>query len=173
MVIVHGAAGGPFGWARPVRHALAGLLRLDIEAPVRNPWPASVDLDEVRVLDARFFLGPVLHLGPVLARAALDLAAADAAAGLPLTERMRAWKRIAAADADLHDLVLAAHLAAHPPAAGTDTAGAGPWWDLAVEVTLRLLASPPTPEGARLTALVLDTCPPERAAGLHQRARVV
>ncbi|WP_063835832.1 hypothetical protein [Streptomyces mutabilis] len=28
----------------------------------------------------------------------------------------------------------------------------------------------PTPEGARLAALVLDACPPERATGLHQRA---
>ncbi|MFD3422129.1 hypothetical protein [Streptomyces decoyicus] len=33
------------------------------------------------------------------------------------------------------------------------------------------LAGRPTPEGARLAALILDTCPPERAAGLNQRAR--
>ncbi|MDX3695024.1 hypothetical protein PV726_32740 [Streptomyces europaeiscabiei] len=171
VVTVHAAAGRPFRWARAVRGALAGLLRRDIEAPVRAPWHAYVDLNEVRVLDARIFLGPVLYLGPLLARAILDLAAADAAAGLPLTERTRAWPRIAAADAHLHDRVLAAHLAAHPPAAGTDSAAAGEWWDQAVEVTVRLLAGRPTPEGARLAALVLDTCPPERAADLDLRAR--
>ena len=168
---VHGAGGGgPFRWARAVRGALAGLLRRDIEAPVTYPWPEFVDLDEVRVLDAEFFLGPVLDMGPLLARAVLDLAAADAAAGLPLGERMRVWPRIWQGDPALHDRVLAAHLAAHLPAAGTEDEGAGQWWDLAVEVTVRLLAGRPTPEGARLAALVLDTCPPGRAAGLRQRA---
>ncbi|MCX4783882.1 hypothetical protein [Streptomyces sp. NBC_01264] len=171
VVTVHAGAGEPFRWARAVRGALAGLLRRDIEAPVRQSWPASVDLDEVHVLDARVFLGPVLDMGPLLARAVLDLAAADAAAGLPLAERMRAWPRIAAADAHLHDRVLAAHLAAHPPAPGTDTAGEGEWWDRAVEVTARLLAGRPIPEGARLAALVLNTCPPGRAADLNLRAR--
>lgn len=53
--------------------------------------------------------------------------------------------------------------------AGTDAAEE--WWDLAAETTLRLLTARPTPEGARLTALVLGTCPPSRAAGLHQRVR--
>ncbi|MFG2359707.1 hypothetical protein [Streptomyces sp. NPDC048521] len=168
VLTVH--AGGPFRWARPVRNALAGLLRRDIEASVRQSWHASVDLDEVRVLDERVFLGPVLEMGPLLARAVLDLAAADAGAGLPLAERTRAWPRIAAADEHLHNRVLAAHLAAHPPAADTDVADAGEWWDRAVEATVRLLAGRPTPEGARLAALVLEACPPERAAGLHQRA---
>ncbi|MFD3422128.1 hypothetical protein [Streptomyces decoyicus] len=143
VVTVHTTAGGgPFRWARAVRYLLASLVRRDIEAPVRQSWPAYVDLDEVRVLDARVFLGPVLCLGPLLARAILDIAAADAAAGLSLTERMRAWPRIAAADADLHDRLLAAHLVAHPPVAGAaaDTAGVGEWWDRAVEVTVRLLA---------------------------------
>jgi hypothetical protein len=46
---------------------------------------------------------------PLLACSVLYLAAADAAAGLPLAERMRAWPRIAAADQHLHDQVLAAH----------------------------------------------------------------
>jgi hypothetical protein len=103
------AAGGPFRWARPARNALASLLRRDITAPVRKPWSAYVDLDEVRVLDARVFLGPVLETPPLLACSVLDLAAADAAAGCPLAERMRAWPRIAAADQHLHDQVLAAH----------------------------------------------------------------
>ncbi len=170
VVTVHRAVGGPFRWGRAVRGALAGLLRRDIEAPVKNPWSPYVDLDEVRVLDAKVFLDPVLDMGPLLARAVLDLAAADAAAGLPLAERTRTWPRFAAADEHLHDRVLAAHLAAHQP---TDAAGAGTdqWWDRAVEVTVRLLAGRPTPEGARLAALVLDTCPPGRAADLNQQAR--
>lgn len=168
---VHPAAGGePFRWARAVRQALAGLLRRDVEATAQAARHVvfDVDLDEVSLRDASAFLGPLL------ARTVLDLAAADAAAGVPLTERMRAWPRIAAADPPLHDRLLASHLAAHPPAAGADTAGAetvGEWWDQAIGVTARLLAGCPTPEGARLAALVLGTCPPERAAGLQQRAR--
>ncbi|MET8765654.1 hypothetical protein [Streptomyces sp. NPDC004658] len=87
---------------------------------------ASVGLDEVRVLDERVFLGPVLEMGPLPARAVLDLAAADAAAGLSLAERMRARLRIAAGDEYLHGRVaLAAHLTAHPPAAGTRRRGRG------------------------------------------------
>ncbi|MEO3978966.1 hypothetical protein [Streptomyces sp. CAU 1734] len=174
VVTVHAGDGGvPFRWDRPVRGALAGLLRRDIAAPGRRPWPQFVDLDEVRVLDETLFLGPVLDMGPLLARAVLDLAAADAAAGLPPAVRLRAWPRIEQADAALHDRLLAAHLAAHPPpAAGTAAeAAAGEWWDRATEATVRLLAGRPSPEGARLAALVLDTCPPGRAAGLQERAR--
>ncbi|MEU4077729.1 hypothetical protein [Streptomyces venezuelae] len=172
VVTVHADAGGEsFRWARAVRGALAGLLRRDLETPGRRPWSEFVDLDEVRVLDATLFLGPVLDTGPLLARAVLDLAAADARAGLPLADRLRAWPRIAAADAAVHDRVLAAHLAAHPPPPGAGDEGAGQWWDLAVEATVRLLTGPPTPEGARLVDLVLTTCPPERATDLHRRAR--
>ncbi|SBV01862.1 hypothetical protein YUMDRAFT_06565, partial [Streptomyces sp. OspMP-M45] len=40
-----------------------------------------------------------------------------------------------------------------------------------VETVVRLLANPPTPEGARLAALVLDTCPPSRTGSLQQRIR--
>ncbi len=174
VVSVHpdaGDGGGSFRWARAVRGALAGLLCRDIEASGRRPWSEFVDLDEVRVLDATLFLGPVLDMGPLLARAVLDLAAADAAAGLPLADRLRAWPRIAAADTGVHDRVLAAHLAAHPPHPGAGDEEAGQWWDLAVEATVRLLAGHPTPEGARLVDLVLTTCPPERTADLHRRAR--
>ncbi|KMS89755.1 hypothetical protein ACZ91_18795 [Streptomyces regensis] len=124
VVTVHADAGGPFRWDRAVRGALAGLLRRDIETSDRRPWPVYVDLDEVRVLDATVFLGPVLDMGPLLARAVLDLAAADAAAGLPLADRLRAWPRIAAADTGVHDRVLAAHLAAHPPPPNTGNEGA-------------------------------------------------
>ncbi|MFE0775388.1 hypothetical protein [Streptomyces sp. NPDC058861] len=173
VVTVHTAGDGPFRWARPARNALAGLLRRDITAPVSMPWAAHVDLDEVRVLDQTVFLGPVLDMGPLLARAVLDLAAADAAVGLPLAERLRSWTQIATANEHVYDRVLAAHLTAHPPTAGSDAtdAEAGEWWDRAIEATVRLLAGRPTPEAARLAALVLDACPPDRAAALHPRAR--
>ncbi|MYR76570.1 hypothetical protein GTW49_30770, partial [Streptomyces sp. SID4925] len=171
VVSVHPADGTVFRWARPVRHALAGLLRHDTEASGAQPWSVYTDLDEVRVLDAAVFLGPVLETGPLLARAVLDLAAADAAAGVPLAERLQAWPKIAEKDAALHDRILAAHLTAYPPLSGTDATPAGQWWELAVETVVRLLANPPTPEGARLAALVLDTCPPSRTGSLQQRIR--
>ncbi|WP_199800767.1 hypothetical protein [Streptomyces marianii] len=173
VATVHPADGEPFRWARPVRGALAGLLRRSVETAGDSAL-ARADLDEIRLRDEDVpFLGMVLgpFLGPFLARAVLDLAAADAAAGVPLAERLRAWPRIAAAHEHLHDRLLAAHLTAHPPTTGTDTAAARQWWDRAADVTVRLLAEPPTPEGARLTALVWDTCPPERTVGLQQRAR--
>ncbi|MFJ3182343.1 hypothetical protein ACIPJN_28680 [Streptomyces sp. NPDC086796] len=168
---VHGA-GGPFRWARAVRGALAGLLRRDVEAtaPAARHLVFDVDLAGVRLGD------PAAFAGPLLARTVLDLAAADAAAGLPLAERLRAWPRIEKADAHLHARLLAAHLTAHPPhAEGPGTAGSaeatGEWWERAVEATVLLLAGRPAPEGARLVALVLTNCPPERAAGLQRRAR--
>ncbi|MEO3978967.1 hypothetical protein [Streptomyces sp. CAU 1734] len=169
------ADGGPFRWARAVRAAVAGLLRRDVEAtaPAARHLVFDVDLDEVRLGD------PAAFTGPVLARTVLDLAAADAAAGLPLAERLRAWPRIEEADPHLHARLLAAHLAAHPPHPGTIAGPGAPapvdavgeWWERAVEVTVRLLAARPAPEGARLAGLVLTTCPPERADGLQQRAR--
>ncbi|MFF7946623.1 hypothetical protein [Streptomyces griseorubiginosus] len=170
VATIHGQGPGPFRSARMVRAVLAGLLCRNVESGTKGAFNRG-DLDEVClqedwVVFQAEVLGP--FLGPLLARAVLDLAAADAAAGLPLAERVRAWKRIADADAHLHDRLLAAHLAAHPPAGA---AGAGEWWDRAVEVTVRLLAARPAPEGARLAALVLQDCPPQRAAGLDQRAR--
>ncbi|MFI7236966.1 hypothetical protein [Streptomyces cyaneofuscatus] len=181
-----GREGGAFRWARAVRGAVAGMLRRDVEATASaaRELVFDIDLDEVRLGDSAAFTGPRL------ARTVLDLAAADAAAGIPLAERLRAWPRIAQADEHLHARLLAAHLAAHPPrtpdphtapdshpgapaptpveAAGGE---AGEWWDLAVEATVRLLTGHPTPEGARLADHVLTTCPPERAEGLQRRAR--
>ncbi|SCD32051.1 hypothetical protein GA0115243_100885 [Streptomyces sp. ScaeMP-e83] len=177
-----GGEGGAFRWARAVRGAVAGLLRRDVEATASaaRELVFDVDLDEVRLGD------PAAFTGPRLARTVLDLAAADAAASIPLAERLRAWPRITQADAHLHARLLAAHLAAHPPrtpaphtvpdpgaptpvgAAGEE---AGEWWDLAVDATVRLLTGRPTPEGARLAHLVLTTCPPERVEGLQRQAR--
>lgn len=181
-----GQEGSAFRWARAVRGAVAGLLRRDIEATASaaRELVFDIDLDEVRLGDSAAFTGPRL------ARTVLDLAAADAAAGIPLAERLRAWPRIAQADEHLHARLLAAHLAAQPPRtpdphtapdpdpdpgapAPVEAAGgeAGEWWDLALEATVRLLTGRPTPEGARLADHVLTTCPPERAEGLQRRAR--
>ncbi|MEV7060892.1 hypothetical protein AB0N95_36245 [Streptomyces microflavus] len=164
VVSVHPADGTAFRWARPVRHALAGLLRHDIEAPGgqpvgvhrpgRGPGPERLAVP-----------GPVLQTGPLLPRVLLDLAAADAAAGVPLAERLHAWPKIVKKDAALHDRILAAH----PPLPGADATAAGQWWDLAAETVVRLLAAPPLPEGARLTALMVDTGPLSRTGGLQQR----
>ncbi|MGX1487735.1 hypothetical protein RKD45_006897 [Streptomyces griseus] len=142
VVSVHPADGTAFRWARPVRHALAGLLRHDIEAPGgqpvgvhrpgRGPGPERLAVP-----------GPVLQTGPLLPRVLLDLAAADAAAGVPLAERLHAWPKIVKKDAALHDRILAAH----PPLPGADATAAGQWWDLAAETVVRLLAAPPLPEG--------------------------
>ncbi|MFF0191348.1 hypothetical protein ACFYT5_00130 [Streptomyces anulatus] len=53
----------------------------------------------------------------------LDLAAADAAAGVPLAERLQAWPKIVKKDAALYDRILAAH----PPLPGADATAAGQW----------------------------------------------
>jgi hypothetical protein len=168
------ADGGPFRWARAARGAVAGLLRRDVEAtaPAARHLVFDVDLAQVRPGD------PAAFAGPLLARTVLDLAAADAAAGVPLAERLRSWSRIEQADAHLHARLLAAHLTGHPPHPTPPdgeglAAGVGEWWDRAAGATLRLLAARPTADGARLAALVLAGCPPERAADLQQRARTV
>ncbi|MDX2854431.1 hypothetical protein PV342_39695 [Streptomyces sp. PA03-3a] len=180
VATAHPVGGPAYRWARPLRNALAGLLRRDVEATAgaARHLVFGVDLDEVRVADAAAFGGPRL------ARAVLDLAAADAAAGVPLAERTRAWARIVGLDGRLHGRLLASHLAAHSPAAteadhpADDTAaeagvagGAGEWWDGAVRLTGQLLADGPSPEGARLAALVFRDCPPALAEDLRQQAR--
>ncbi|OXZ04314.1 hypothetical protein [Streptomyces sp. 2R] len=174
---VHPAAeggDGAFGCARPVSGAVAGLLlRRDVEAMAlaARQLVFDVDLDEVRLGDPAAFTAR-----------SWSAPSSDAAAGLPLAERLRAWPRIEAADAHLHARLLAAHpphtsdphTVPNPDApAPVDAAGGetGEWWDLAVEATERLLNGRPTPEGARLPDLVLTTCPPERAEDLQRRAR--
>ncbi|MEV7157270.1 hypothetical protein AB0N77_22025 [Streptomyces misionensis] len=159
----HPAGGAPFGWLAPLRQALAGLVRRDVEATAEAARHVvfDTDLDEVSLRHPAqsAFLGPLL-------------AAAEAAAGVALAERTGAWPRVAAVEPRLHDRLLASHLAAHPPAGGTDSHELDRWWDEATGLTVRLLAARPTPEGARLAALVPDSCPPARSGGLHRRARV-
>ncbi|MGC5400718.1 hypothetical protein ACPXCP_33855 [Streptomyces sp. DT20] len=159
--------------AAMIRAVLAGLLARDVAL-----LPAAArtlvfggDLDRVHAGDA------AAYGGPRLARTLLDLAAADAGAGVDLAVRTRAWARPAAVDAPLHDRLVAAHLAARPPApapVGQTPALAGvvnEWWDRAVDLTERLVAARPAPEPARLVDLVLSTCPPGRAGELETRVR--
>lgn len=153
-----------------VRVVLAKLLALDVEltAEAARTVVFHADLDRVHVGDTAAFGGPRL------ARAVLDVAAADADAGVDLAVRTRALRRVAAVDARLHDRLLAEHLAHQPPAdaaAGAGGAGDSEWWQEAIELVPRLVAEEPAPETARLVELVLRACPPEDAARLEQDVR--
>ncbi|MEV7889902.1 hypothetical protein ACWD3I_24930 [Streptomyces sp. NPDC002817] len=153
-----------------VRVVLAKLLAHDVELTAEQARPVVFhgDLDQVHVADTAAFGGPRL------ARAVLALAAADADVGVGLAERTRRLARLAAVDGWLHDRLLAAHLAARPPAAGPAVSGGvaeTEWWDQAVVLVVRLVAGEPGPEAARLVELVLGSCPPERAGQLEADVR--
>ncbi|MFE4639448.1 hypothetical protein [Streptomyces sp. NPDC056730] len=149
-----------------IRAALAGLLARDTELlpAASRSLVYGADLDQVHAGD------PAAYGGPRLARTVLDLAAADADAGVGLAERTRWLARVAAVDGRL----IAAHLAARPPAGSAVPAG-GPaeqeWWDQAVVLAVRLVGGEPAPEAARLVELVLGSCPPERSAQLETDVR--
>ncbi|WP_192583628.1 hypothetical protein [Streptomyces albicerus] len=153
-----------------IRAVLAGLLARDVTLlpAASRPLVYGADLDQVHAGD------PAAYGGPRLARTVLDLAAADADTGVHLAERTRRLARLAAADGRLHDRLLAAHLAARPPARSAAPAAglaAQEWWEHASALTPRLVADEPAPESARLVDLVLSTCPPERAAQLENDVR--
>ncbi|WP_411101066.1 hypothetical protein [Streptomyces sp. x-45] len=155
---------------RMIRAALAGLLARDTELlpAAARPLVYGADLAQGNAQD------PAAYSGPQLARTLLDLAAADADVGVHLAERTRRLARVAAVDGRLHDRLLAAHLAARPPAdcaAAADGLGGQEWWDQAVVLVVRLVADRPAPETARLVDLVLGACPPERAAQLEADVR--
>ncbi|MYX99857.1 hypothetical protein GT045_34925 [Streptomyces sp. SID486] len=148
-----------------IRTVLAVLLQADVQRThpaVRHTAVFRRDLDEV-ALDH-----PEAFFGPVLARAVLDVAAADARAGVPLVERTAALVRqVGKADPQLRDRLLAAHLQQLPPDATAGSQEADTWWEKATELLPALLAHRPTPEGARLVDYLHRHCPPEAAAHLH------
>ncbi len=156
-----------------IRAVLAGLLTRDIALlpAAARPLVFRGDLAFVHAGDT------APYGGPRLARTILDLAAADADAGVALAVRTRALRRVAAVDAPLHDRLMAAHLAARPPAPATAGLAPAPaevvneWWERAIELTERLVALRPAPEPARLVDLVLGTCPPGHARELETRVR--
>ncbi|MFJ8902960.1 hypothetical protein [Streptomyces sp. NPDC102370] len=148
-----------------VRAVLAKLLAHDIEltAEQARPLVFRADLDQVHIGDIAAFGGPRL------ARAVLDVAAADADAGVGLAQRTRYVRRLAGLDARLHTRLIAAHLAHRPP---TPDALDGPeWWQQAMALVPQALADDPDPEPARLVELVLTACPPEHAAQLAADVR--
>ncbi|MBQ0891115.1 hypothetical protein KBZ94_40445 [Streptomyces sp. RM72] len=159
-----------------IRAVLAGLLARDVALlpAASRPLVFGGDLALVHAGD------PAAYGGPRLARTLLDLAAADADAGIALGVRTRAARRLAGVDTPLHDRLMAAHLAARPPtpAAGSSSASAGAgdgagevneWWEQAIELIPRLVAAGAAPEPARLAAVVFGACPPERAGELETR----
>ncbi|WP_279617143.1 hypothetical protein [Streptomyces regalis] len=160
-----GRAAGAHPNITVIRAVLAGLLARDIALlpEASRPLVFGGDLDLVHAGD------PAAYGGPRLARTVLDLAAADADAGVHLAERTRPLTRVAPVDGRLHDRLLAAHLAARPPAGGL---AEQEWWEQAVVLVPRLLAAEPAPEPARLLDLVLGTCPPERAVQLEADVRI-
>ncbi|MET8631787.1 hypothetical protein [Streptomyces sp. NPDC004680] len=161
---------GPDAAAHPqvtvIRAVIANLLRRDLELTpaAAHPIVFHADLDRVHVGD------PAAYGGPRLARTTLDLAAADADAGVHLAERTRRFGRIADIAPHLHGRLLAAHLAHRPPA-DDDEPGELEWWQQALALAPQFLAERPAPEPARLVELVLTTCPPEHAAQLHADLR--
>lgn len=149
-----------------IRTVLAALLQADVQRTdpaVRHAAVFHRDLDEVALEHSEAFFGPLL------ARAVLDLTAADACAGVPLAERTEALVRhVGKADGRLRDRLLAAHLQ-HllPDAALPGALDANAWWEQATGLLPALLAHRPTPEGARLADHLRSTCLPGTTAHLH------
>ncbi|TLQ39191.1 hypothetical protein FEF34_37965 [Streptomyces marianii] len=106
-----GPGAGAHPQVRMIRAVVAARLARDVELtdPAARRVVFHEDLHRVRLT------APAAFGGPRLARAVLDLAAADADAGEMLAERTAQWKKVAAADAWLHDLIWAAHLAVRVP----------------------------------------------------------
>jgi hypothetical protein len=153
-----------------IRAVLAGLLARDVALLPEESRPLVFggDLDLVHAGD------PGAYGGPRLARTVLVLAAADADADVGLPARTRAWSRLAAVDGQLHDRLVAVHLAARPPVQSPASAcdvDVQEWWEQAIVLTPRLMAARPAPEPARLVGLVFDGCPPERAGELETQVR--
>ncbi|MFE5374017.1 hypothetical protein [Streptomyces mirabilis] len=99
-----------------VRVVLTKLLAHDVELTAEEARPVvfHADLDRVRIGDTAAFGGPRL------ARAVLDVAAADADAGTGLAQRTRQFRRVAGLDARLVELVLAACPPEHTAQLETD-----------------------------------------------------
>ncbi|WP_405191712.1 hypothetical protein OG473_39260 [Streptomyces anulatus] len=183
--------GGAHPRVRMIRAVLANLLATELKLtdPAARRIVFHQDLDEVRLQ------APAAFGAPRLARALLDLAAADADAGVDLAERTGRWKKVADADEWLHRRLLAAHLTDRPPheephttasasgaqcptpdhaapaAAAAGNAQAGQWRSTAHTLVPLLLAASPDPEPARLVAAVWAAGPPHELTALEEAAR--
>ncbi|MFE6274090.1 hypothetical protein ACFVQ9_35475 [Streptomyces goshikiensis] len=110
-----GPAAAPHRSVRMIRAVAVSLLVRDVEltAPAARRTVFHEDLHPGA--SAEPAPGADGFGGPLLARAVLDLAAADAAAGVGLDERTAQWHKAAAADGWLADRIWAAHLAVGVP----------------------------------------------------------
>ncbi|MFC8350802.1 hypothetical protein [Streptomyces sp. NPDC057280] len=152
--------------APTIRTVLASLVRDDLrltDPVLRHAVVFHRDLAEVSLEH------PEGWVGLLLVRALLDLAAADAQAGVPLAERTAALvQQVGKADERLRDRLLAAHLDQQlpdGPTAGEEAA----WWEQARALLPVLLARRPTPEGARLADYLRHHSPDTDAYILHTR----
>ncbi|MEU3822980.1 hypothetical protein AB0E74_25640 [Streptomyces sp. NPDC030392] len=191
--------GGPGVGTHPsattIRAVVAALLARDVDltAPIDRRAAFREDLAQDRPG------APTAFGGHLLARAVLDLAAADADAGVSLAVRTAQWKKLTGVDEWLRERMWAAHLAARTPGAclhddlhedlheasadshdgpHEPTAAAhrsGPetreWHERAYALVPRLLAGRPDPEPARLVERVWRSCTPRATAELKTAAR--
>ncbi|MEV7060905.1 hypothetical protein AB0N95_36310 [Streptomyces microflavus] len=171
---------GPHSSAPMIRAVTVSLLVRDVHLTDIDASRTVFhqDLDEVRPR-ARDPFG-----GPVLARAVLDLAAADADADVGLAARTAQWHKIAAAEGWLHDRIRATHLTARTPGrclhedlheAPTSANWSAPeiqeWHAQAYELVEAVLAGYPAPETARLVEKVWRSCTPRATTTLQNQAR--
>ncbi|MEU0815203.1 hypothetical protein [Streptomyces mirabilis] len=158
-------AGEAFEAIGMLRMACAGLLGRYLARPYHgfdlHLIGGEQDLSQVRLEDSG-------HLFVMtLARAVLDLALADARAGVSLADRTRALFRQVGVEG-ARDRVLATHLLETAPGPGRDHEAEQAWWACAFEVAERVVAGPmPHPDQAALIALLLDRCPSDRRAVLE------
>ncbi|WP_031087892.1 hypothetical protein [Streptomyces sp. NRRL S-1831] len=162
-----GPGAGAHPRVRMIRAVTVSLLAQDVELtdPAARRIVFHDDLDHVRVT------APAAFAGPRLARAVLDLAAADTDADEMLAERTAQWKKIATVDGWLHRRLLAAHLTACTPDPQAGAQEADQWQAHAYALVPLLLAGCPDPETAHLVEKTWRTCPPEAAPGLEAAAR--
>jgi hypothetical protein len=99
--------------ATTIRAVVAALLARDVglTAPAARRAAFLEDLAQDRPGT------PTAFGGPLLSRAVLNLAAADADAGVSLAVRTTQWKKLAGVDEWLRNRMWAAHLAACAPGA--------------------------------------------------------
>jgi hypothetical protein len=103
----------------------------------------------------------------VLARAVLDLALADARAGVPLATRTRPLARKVAVQG-ARDRVLATHLMETAPGPATGHQEEHRWWACALDVAERVVTGPMAhPDQVDLVALLVDRCPDEHRPALE------
>lgn len=188
--------GGPGAGAHPsattIRAVVAALLARDVAltAPAARRAAFHEDLGQDRPG------APATFGGPFLARAVLDLAAADADAGVSLAVRTAQWeKKFTGVDEWLRERVWAAHLAArapngclhddlhdalanshdgsHEPPTAANRSGpeTQEWHEKAYALVPRLLADRPNPEPAHLVERVWRSCTPRATAELQVAAR--